>query len=125
MTITNTTKATLDWSQKRNWQEANWGAFTRSANEKVANVLIAMLEEGIDLNLLKDSYKFMDEVERRSGVSEITDTDARDCVCSVLRWVVENDRIPTLRPDFHTDEDDLEDEDDWYSWEDWTEEEAQ
>ena len=125
MTITNTTKATLDWSQKRNWQEANCGAFTRSANEKVANVLIAMLEEGIDLALLENGRKFMDEVERRSGVSEITDTDARDCVCSVLRWVVENNRIPTLRPDFNTDEDDLEDEDDWYSWEDWTEEEAQ
>lgn len=125
MTITNTTKATLDATQRWNWRGANWGAFTRSANEKVADVLIAMLEEGIDLALLKDSYKFMDEVERRSGVSEITDTDARDCVCSVLRWVVENDRIPTLRPDFHTDEDDLEDEDDWYSCEDWTEEEAQ
>lgn len=120
MGITQTIKVTLDESQKRNWREANWGAFTRSANEKVANVLIAMLEEGIDLALLRDGYKFMAEVERRSNVGEITDTEARGCVCSVLRWVVENDRIPTLRPDYNTDEDEG-DEDDWYSWEDWVE----
>ena len=125
MTTIKTIKATLDWSQKRNWQEANWGAFTRSANEKVANVLIAMLEEGIDLALLSDGYKFMGEVERLSNVSEITDTMARGCVCSVLEWVVENNRIPTLRPDYHTHDEEWDDEDDWYSWEDWTEEEAQ
>ena len=124
MGITQTVRATLDASQKRNWREANWGAFTRSANEKVANVLIAMLEEGIDLALLRDGYRFMDEVERRSGVGEITDTDARDCVCSVLDWVVQDNRIATLRPDYHTLEEewDDEDEDDWYSWEDWEDE---
>lgn len=111
----------MDESQKRNWREANWGAFTRSANEKVANVLIAMLEEGIDLALLRDGYKFMDEVERRSGVVEITDTDARDCVCSVLDWVVQDNRIATLRPDYHTLDEEWDDEDDWYTWEDWVE----
>jgi hypothetical protein len=121
MGITQTVRATLDESQKRNWREANWGAFTRSANEKVANVLIAMLEEGIDLALLRDGYKFMHEVERRSGVGEITDTDARDCVCSVLDWVVQDNRIATLRPDYHTLDEEWDDEDDWYSWEDWEE----
>jgi hypothetical protein len=122
MTVTQTLKATLDATQRWNWRGANWGAFTRRANEKVADVLIAMLEEGIDLALLKDSYKFMDEVERRSGVGEITDTEPRNIVCLTLDEVRKG-RIPMLRPDYNTDDDlwEDEDEDDWYSSEDWNE----
>jgi hypothetical protein len=109
MTITRTLKAQLNSSQIVNWLGADWGAFTRYANQKVASTLISMLDEGIDLALLGDSYKFMDEVERRSGVSEITDTEPRNIVCLTLREVRDG-KIPMLRPDWHTDEDD-EDED--------------
>jgi len=104
MTVTQTLKATLDTSQKVNWLDANWGAFTRRANSDVASVLIAMLEEGIDLALLKNERRFMDEVERRSGVGEITDTDARNTVMGRLEWVFREGRIPMLRPDYNTDD---------------------
>lgn len=107
MTITQTLKATLDDIQKHNWRGANWGAYTRHSNEKVANILIAMLEEGIDLALLNDSYKFMDEVERRSEVGEITDTEPRNIVCLTLDEVRKG-RIPMLRPDYNTDDEDDE-----------------
>ena len=110
MTTRTTLTATLTPSQKQNWEAANWGAFTRSGNIKVAKTVIAMLEEGIDTNLIwEEYYDLMDIVAERSGVDEVTDSDARDSVCWVLERVL-GGSIPTLRVDFHKEEDD---EDEW------------
>ena len=106
MTTTTTLTATLTAEQESNWEDANWGAFTREGSRKVARTVIAMLREGIDTRLIKvDYYRLMDIIEERSGVGEVTDTDARDSVLWVLGKVL-NGSIPMMRRDFNTDEDD-------------------
>lgn len=106
MTITTTLTATLTAEQEINWEDANWGAFTREGSHKVAQTVIAMLKEGIDTRLITEKYyRLMDIIEERSGVGEVTDTDARDRVLWVLEKVLDGS-IPTLRRDFNTDEDD-------------------
>lgn len=106
MTTTTILTATFTAEQEINWEDANWGAFTRSGNHKVAQTVIAMLKEGIHTHLItKDYHRLMDTIARRSGVDEVTDTDARDSVLWVLEKVL-GGSIPTLRRDFNTDEDD-------------------
>lgn len=106
MTTTTTLTATLTAEQESNWEDANWGAFTRGGSRKVAQTVIAMLKEGIDTRLITEKYyRLMDIIEERSGVGEVTDTDARDRVLWVLEEVLDGS-IPTLRRDFNTDEDD-------------------
>lgn len=105
MNITTTLQATLTAEQEINWKEANWGAFTRQGSHKVAQTVIAMLKDGIDAHLITDDYdRLMDIIEERSGVEEVTDSEARDSVLWVLEKVLDGS-IPTLRRDFNTDED--------------------
>jgi hypothetical protein len=64
-----------------------------------------MLKDGIDAHLITDDYdRLMDIIEERSGVEEVTDSEARDSVLWVLEKVLDGS-IPTLRRDFNTDED--------------------
>jgi len=109
MNITTTLTATLTPSQTQNWEDGNWGAFTRSGSRKVARTVIAMLEKGIENRLITDDYyALMDTIAERSGVDEVTDTEARVRVLWVLEMVL-GGSIPTLRADFNKEEDEEDD----------------
>lgn len=88
--------------------QANWGSFTRQGNEKVAQTLINLLTEGFIMP--KESYDFMEMVAQMSGVSEVTDTDARDLVMGRMEDIMDG-KMPMMRRDFHKED---EDEDEYY-----------
>jgi hypothetical protein len=103
MTLTLT--QTLTAEQRENWLNANWGAFTREGSRKVAETIIAMLEEGINARLItRDYYDLMNIIEKRSGVDEVTDTSARESVLWVLEKLMDG-FIPRLSPDHNEEED--------------------
>ncbi len=99
MTITTTLTATLTEAEHTNWLKAYWGCYTREDNIKVAKTIIAMLTEGIPLTLLNDDYKFIEEVGRRSGADEVTDTEARYEICLRMSILLKATEIPTFSPD--------------------------
>lgn len=109
MNIKNTLTATLSREQELNWEDGNWGAYTRSGSRKVARTVIAMLREGIENRLITDDYRaLMRTIAERSGVDEVTDNDAMDSVMWMLEEVL-NGSIPTLRADSNKDEDEEDD----------------
>lgn len=99
MTITNTIKVIFTEEERINWLDAYWGCFTRESNTKVANTVIGMLEKGVTSTLLRDNYKFIEEVGRLSGVTEVTDSEARSLVCERLDIVSRCITVPTFFAD--------------------------
>jgi hypothetical protein len=104
MTVKTILKATFTDAQRQSWLGADWGCFTRTANEKVATVIIKMLEDGIETTLIEDGYRIVDELESASGVGEITDSEPRMIICNVLDYVATKGEIPLLAPDWHDHE---------------------
>lgn len=99
-----TITVTLTDNEKRNWQDAYWGCFTRPNNRRVASTIIAMLSKGIDTDLLADGYRLMRIIEEKSGVGEVTDTDARELIMGRLEDLRDATRTPVFAPDW-VDED--------------------
>jgi len=95
--------ATFSETERRNWLGADWGCFTRQANEQVATTIIKMLGDGIDIRDLRDGYKLADQIASASAVEEASDSEPRNIICNTLSFVAEG-RIPVLTEDWHTDE---------------------
>lgn len=90
--------------ETRNWLDAYWGCFGRKHNKSVGITLVGMLGRGFDRALLDDPSKFIDEVERLSGVEEVSDTEARELVHSRMMRLLESKSVPVFAPDWSDEE---------------------
>lgn len=103
MEINTTIKVTLTDVEKDMIVGACWGAFSRANNAKIGRTLVRLLEQGTQFP--KDDYHIMDLMDRESGVSEVTDTECREAVCTFIDQI-RLGKFPNLRPDWNRDDDD-------------------
>jgi len=116
--MTTTLTTTLTATQTQNWEDADWGMGDRHDNQMVAKTVIAMLEEGIAIDLIvgitSDRDRLMSTINERSEVYDIDrlqhGSDARETVLWVLNNVWDG-RIPYLEPEDDEDEDEDEEDD--------------
>lgn len=125
--IEQTLRAVLTTEQKRGWREGDWGADMRKSNERVACAFIQMLEEGVDVALLKNTGKLIDELDRRAVVQWDEIAPDEGYVDNIISGVVKKllkGKIPTVEYDYRDDSvvpEPDDDDDDRLSDEEWSE----